>query len=274
MVACTASQAVAPPPIFVHDWWGRLQTIETYVGSTISATWTIVQGRQFQTLRETLSGGNVETRYHYDRWGNLAVVLRKNAAANGGSPVRHGASTTARAWIRQEYHYTDHWLDETRVDRRPVDEDDSSPFSTSNPLFLVTKYAPKFTSGSTANLLPVRLTTLPNGAVVYEYFDGFGTPFRTSVVESGSGSTELQVSRVYNDEYLRPVVLVKGSIASAPSMRITRLTRNAAGAVVGLDRARGPMPRRCRPRSATQASSAVRCTSSTSTRWGARSSDA
>ncbi|MBL8738503.1 MAG: hypothetical protein JNL12_18895 [Planctomycetes bacterium] len=228
---------------FVHDWWGRLQTIQTYVGSTISATWTITQGRQFQTLSETLSGGNVETRYHYDLWGNLAVVRRKNAAASGGSPVRHGASTTARAWIREEYHYTDTWLQETRVDRRPVDEGDSSPFSTSNPLFLVTRYEPQPAPSSSINLTQTLLTTMPNGAVVEEQMDGFGTPFKKLVRESDVGSAPvIEVSRIYNDVYLRPVVLVKGSLASAPAMRITRLTRNAAGAVVGLTEPSAPTP--------------------------------
>ena len=227
--------------IFVHDWWGRLQTIQTYVGSAISATWTITQGKQFQTLTESLSGGNVETHYHYDRWGNLAVVLRKNAAASGGSPVRHGGSTTARSWIREEYHYTDTWLTETRVDRRPVDEGDSTPFSTSNPLFLVTRYEPEYAS-SIINLVPARQATMPNGAVVREQFDGFGTPFKTSVLEGSGGSTVLESSRIYNDEYLRPVVLVKGSLASTAAMRVTRITRNAAGAVVGLTEPSAPTP--------------------------------
>ncbi|MFN7587076.1 MAG: hypothetical protein ACK5UQ_00990, partial [Planctomycetota bacterium] len=214
---------------FAHDWWGRLTSIVTNVGSAVAGTWTITQDHQFQTKSEALTGTSVETRYHYDQWGNLAVVLRKNASSTGGAPARHGASSAARSWIREERIWVDTWLQELRVDRRPVDESDASPFSTTNPLFLVTKYECQLTPMMT------RKITAPNGAVTEETFDGFGAPFRTIVRESSAGSAPvLHVSRVYLDDYLNPVSIAKGLPTSADELRETRLQRNAAGAVTSL----------------------------------------
>ena len=182
-----------------------------------------------QTKGEALNGTSVETRYHYDQWGNLAVVLRKNTSASGGAPARHGLGSAARPWIREERLWVDTWLQELRVDRRPVDESDASPFSTANPLFLVTKYECQLAPTMT------RKITAPNGAVTEETFDGFGAPFRTIVRESSAGSAPvLHVSRVYLDDYLNPVSIAKGLPSSADELRETKIQRNAAGAVTSI----------------------------------------
>lgn len=214
---------------FAHDWWGRLTSIVTNVGSAVAGTWTITQDHQFRTKSEVLTGTAIETRYHYDQWGNLAVTLRKNASASGGAPARHGLGSAARPWIREERIWVDTWLQELRVDRRPVDESDASPFSSTNPLFLVTKYEFQLTPTMT------RKITAPNGAVTEETFDGLGAPFRTIVRESSAGTAPvLHVSRVYLDDYLNPVSIAKGLPSSADDLRETRLHRNAAGAVTSI----------------------------------------
>ena len=226
--------------IFTHDAWGRLTSLQTNtLSSGHAVAWTIEQGWDLQPIREyTTSGPTAETKYFYDRWGNTAVVLRKNVNAAGGSPTQYGVSSAARAWVRSEYLWDAHRLHEARVDRRPLDEGDSSPFSSSNPLFLVTRYEYDIGASGVS-----RSVIAPNGSVTKERYDGFGTPFHVTVSEStGSGVPTLEVSRIYNDEFLQPSVIVKGPPASANDRRVTTIKRNVGGAVIEATEPTAPAP--------------------------------
>jgi RHS repeat-associated protein len=226
--------------IFVHDDWGRLTTVQTNtLSSAHSATWQIEQGFQLQTLRShTTVGPTSETKYFFDRWGNPAVVLRKNVDFAGAPPSRHGVASSGRPWIRAEYIWHVGRLLEQRVDRRPLDEGDGDPFSLTNPLFLVTKYDYDI---STSGVF--RRVTASNGAVTEERYDGFGTPFRVSVSQNSTANApKLEVSRIYNDVWMMPSVLVNGPAASAAERRVTTITRNAGGSVVEMVEPTAPAP--------------------------------
>lgn len=215
---------------YVHDNWGRLTQVQTNATSSKAVTWAIEQEYNGRTTRQYTTAGPVaDTRFHYDRWGNLAVKLTKNVSSSGGSPTKHGASSAARAWIRTEYLWDGALLDESRVDRRPLDEGDGAPFSATNPLFLITKH--DYVINNTDGVL--HRVTAPNGAKVEERYDGFGGLFRIKVAEDAASSPQtIEAVRYYNDVWGMVSRVVRGPISSATSYRMTTVTHNAGGAVV------------------------------------------
>jgi YD repeat-containing protein len=213
------------------DVWGRLTRVVENASpqsQVPAAVFTFEQGPDFKTYRvQTASAGVIEMRRHYDRWGNLAVQLHNNVASDGQPPHRHGATSTARPWIRTENLWQHSLLVERRVDRRPLDEGAGAPLqNAADALMQVTQY-----EYSPAGVL--QAVRNPNGSASLYTFDGYGSLYQVRIRKTASDpqSETIAVGRWFVNEYLESIRVVQGE---APDLLTTLLERNAAGAVTAV----------------------------------------
>jgi RHS repeat-associated protein len=207
---------------FVYDAYGRPVQVKERVGSSKEQTLLIdynAAGRVIRT-RATVGSQQIEERLFYDQFGNLAVRLTKNLDAAGGSPATlKGAATSAREWLRDEWHYNFDRLVTAFEDRRPLNEGDSGALADApDARFLRTDLV----------WLPRGLVSsigLPNGATVDLTYDGYGTLYKRLL--RGMAGEEL-TSRSFINNALEPVRLIEGVGASK---LVTTIDRNSAGVV-------------------------------------------
>lgn len=211
---------------FTYDVWGRLSATSSNVGTPYQTDFTVTQDAYHRTEHvQSVAISSVESQNFFDRWGNLAVSMRKNKDSSGQSPKAHGAaSSSAREWIRTENVWQHTQLVETRVDRRPVDEGDANPFAGTNPLMAVTSYE------HGQNFVKI---TASNGAITEHRFDGYGSLFKTVIHQSSQANAPtLETSRTYLNDLLEPIATVAGRpSAGIDQTRWLVLERNSAGAV-------------------------------------------
>jgi RHS repeat-associated protein len=169
----------------------------------------------------------IESENYYDRWGNPAVVRRKNVASDGQPPQDfQQTSSNARGWVENQalYQWTD--LIAAYVDRRPLDMPRGAPFSL-DPLawFQVTEYDYRVDGR-------IEKVTHPNGAETAYAIDGYGVPYTSVTSVSGGGS--FQHPRVFTNSLLEIVAQWQGGTGAGDSSLWTVLSRNGAGAVVSM----------------------------------------
>lgn len=220
---------------FAYDAVGNMLTRTSNAGSSHASVATLTPILAFgvpSIVTASNAGLTRESRGHYDRWGHLAVVRRKNLASNGAKPTKHGAgSSSARDWVEVQYHYHHNRLAEIYEDRRPLDE------PAGGTQFMVTK----LTYGADGRL---DTNEAPNGAKTHFTFDGYGTLYKT-VTESPDLSATVRGPKSFISPFLDVTGIYESTSTSPPPSGHhlwTTLVRNTAGAVVQVVEPSGPTP--------------------------------
>ncbi|MFO1052224.1 MAG: RHS repeat-associated core domain-containing protein [Planctomycetota bacterium] len=185
----------------VNDGLGRTQRVTTQLGST---------------------GVSPVTEYYRDAFENIALIRRKNLDETGQKPL-----STAREWLRNEWHYHYDRLLESYIDRASVelgedltDPTGSSLAATDHHLAWMARYQFAYrVDGQFASL------TLPNGALNNYEIDGYGTMYR---ITADVGGLNVRLVRSYFDDDL---VLRKQSVVlnSTGDLAVTQFVRNNSG---------------------------------------------
>jgi RHS repeat-associated protein len=208
---------------FVNDRWGRPVQVTANTSSSLSQVHALTYNHAgfLVGTQATVQGQLLETKFFYDRWGNLAVRLRRNNTSSNGAPDDFGPtprSESARIWLRDEWHYEGHQLVRSYADRRSLDRAaDTGPVADApDARYLLTNY-------EWHPLGMLALLAGPSGAVASFTYDGYGSLYK--VEKFASGQPPL-VERTFVNSSLEPVRHLVGTGAVA---RATLIERNAAG---------------------------------------------
>ena len=194
---------------YVVDVWGDVTEVKERVGSAqeLATVYDYDGTGRLLSASRTVDGVPLEDRFYYDKWGNLVVALSSNKTSTGAAPDDFHPTTprneSARAWLREEWHYDRGRLLSHFVDRRPLDRDD---------LGAVADAAGSRLSRSDYSWTAdgwLRELVSPSGRLTRLTYDGFGVPFKKSVIDPAGG--ELTVSRTFVNNALLPTRVVDGN---------------------------------------------------------------
>lgn len=222
---------------FAHDDWGNLlaATAQASSANPIPTTYErTATGIPLRIVTGQTAGEHDERLFYYDDWVNLAVELRRNKTSSGGAPAKYGQTSSARAWLRHEWHADIESfagaagvrLLREYVDRRPIDAD---------------------TTGTVAGAVDARMLeydylylpdnvpyeiVLPSGASHRLTFDGYGTLFKSELID---GTSTVLEARYYISNELELTKVFRGDAGAAPALALeTDFERTAAGTVTAI----------------------------------------
>lgn len=209
------------------DRLGRIVQVTSNAGSSLAQPSVITYNNvdDVVSVLSSVSGQVVEQRMFYDKWGNLSVLLRKNANSTNGAPDDFGTpgrSETARSWLRHEWQYVQEQLVREYQDHRPLDRGDneSDPIADApGARFLRTDY----TWDPLGRLVQV---ATPSGSTVDLVYDAYGTLYKRTV--TGASQATVQ-SRWYVNSALEVVKTIEGS---GNTQLVSTVTRNSAGEII------------------------------------------